>query len=46
MPGCAFARVRAWWGQVDMELHEFGSELFDVRWANLGVLHKSGFDFC
>jgi hypothetical protein len=28
------------------ELHEFASELFDVRWANLGVLHKSGFDFC
>jgi len=32
--------------RVDMELHEFGSELFDVRWANLGVMRKSGFDFC
>jgi len=29
-----------------MELHEFGSELFDVRWAHLGVMRKSGYDHC
>jgi hypothetical protein len=32
--------------QIDLELYEFGSELFEVRFRQLGVMRKSGFDFC
>ena len=31
---------------IDIELYEFGNELFDVRWGALGVMHKSGFLQC